>query len=49
MDETSGGDKVLSEKTRNDDNFLYDGLGPESIPVNVGILSDEFRDLPQMN
>jgi len=33
----------------NDDNFLYDGLGLESILVNVGILSDEFRDLPQMN
>jgi hypothetical protein len=40
---------VLSEKTGNDDNFLHDGLGPESIPVNIGILSDVFRDLPQMN
>ena len=40
---------MLSEKTGNDDNFLHDGLGPESIPVNIGILSDVFRDLPQMN
>jgi hypothetical protein len=35
--DADGGAKVLSEKTGNDDNFLYDGLGPESIPANLAI------------
>jgi hypothetical protein len=49
MDEASGGVKVLSEKTESDDDFLYDGLGPESIPVNVGSLADGCRVLLLMN
>ncbi len=29
---------MLRINTENDDNFLYDGLGPESISINLAIL-----------
>jgi hypothetical protein len=36
-----GGVKVLSEKTGNDNKVQNDRLGRESIPANIGNLSDK--------
>jgi hypothetical protein len=41
--------KVLSEKTGYGDNFQHDSLDLEMVPVSIDGLSEEFRDLLQMN
>jgi hypothetical protein len=46
---SGGGVKVLSEKTGSVDNFRDDGLDTEMVPVSIDGLSEEFRDLLQMN
>ena len=43
------GVKVLSEKMGSLDNFQKDGVNFELVPVSIEGLSEEFRDMLQMN
>ncbi len=50
--ETSGPDggvKVLSEKTGSVDNFQKNGVDLELVPLSIEGLSDEFRNMQQIN
>jgi hypothetical protein len=49
MDDAKGGVKVLSEKTGSDENFQDAGGNFEKISMKRASVSDEFRDLFQIN
>ena len=47
--DADGAVKVLSEKTGSVDNFQKNGVDLELVPLSIEGLSDEFRNMQQIN